>query len=601
MFSNSPSIIGNYPEAFNAARNYPDGRLQAFQRHRMRLWTVYNVGMGSAGDVSFSGLWRVDSGLAYSLAARNQALSATQVALMTAAGYPEAANLAALGPITGNHVFFDDRGSETFKGYGLLDTSINYNIPVFRTLRPWVKFDVYNLFDNRKLIAWSTTIRQDPATPRDELGLEDRLRPDDAGDVRHGDGQHGQQPVFERDQHVSAGVFAGTRGRPHVPRGARLPLLVQASGFFSRLQALQSLEPERTLGFGFAGPWEVLPEGRTLRQLRLSSPYNHCRDDFPPERHETEARQPPPPPAPDPARAGVWLRAALIVLAGALAYANALSGPFVLDDQDTIVVNEQIRQLWPPSVVLFPALELPVAGRPVGQRLVRAELRARRPRCPRLPHRQHRDSHRLRAAAVRHRAPDSQSAVASRSVRKPIDRPRVRRRADLARPSAADRCGRLRHTANRADARLFLPADASTRASGGPAESRTRQYDQSAKGRWLVVAVVVACVLGMASKESMVTAPLMIVVYDRIFVFSTWKETWRRRVAVLRAARGDVGGARGADMVGPAVQVRRILVRRESVDLSAQSGADDRALPASDDLAARAGRRLRRAARADAD
>ena len=28
-------------------------------------------------------------------------------------------------------------------------------------------------------------------------------------------------------------------------------------------------------------------------------------------------------------------------------------------------MNEQIRQLWPPSVVLFPALELPVAGRPV--------------------------------------------------------------------------------------------------------------------------------------------------------------------------------------------------------------------------------------------
>ena len=171
VFSNSPSIIGNYPEAFNEGRNYPDGRLQAFQRHRMRLWSIYNLGMGSAGDVSFSGLWRVDSGLAYSLAARNQALSATQVSLMTAAGYPEAANLAALGPIAGNQVFFDDRGSETFKGYGLLDTSINYNIPVFRTLRPWVKFDVYNLFNNLKLIAWSTTVRQDAATPRDDIGL----------------------------------------------------------------------------------------------------------------------------------------------------------------------------------------------------------------------------------------------------------------------------------------------------------------------------------------------------------------------------------------------------------------------------------------------
>src|SRR5947207_9031149 len=72
-------------------------------------------------------------------------------------------------------------------------------------------------------------------------------------------------------------------------------------------------------------------------------------------------------PAPQPKlpRRGVWLRAAIIVIAGAVVYANALSGPFVLDDQDTILLNEQIRQLWPPSVVLFPALELPVAGRPV--------------------------------------------------------------------------------------------------------------------------------------------------------------------------------------------------------------------------------------------
>ena len=177
VFSNSPSIIGNYPEAFSAVRNYPDGHLQSFQRHRTRIWTVYNLGMGSAGDMSFSGLWRLESGLAYSLAARNQALSGTQVALLTAAGYPEAANLAALGPIPGNAVFFVDRGSESFKGYGLLDTSINYNIPVFRSLKPWVKLDVYNLFNNEKLIAWSTTIRQDANTARDSLGLREGYVP----------------------------------------------------------------------------------------------------------------------------------------------------------------------------------------------------------------------------------------------------------------------------------------------------------------------------------------------------------------------------------------------------------------------------------------
>jgi hypothetical protein len=180
VFSNSPSIIGNFPEAFSAARNYPDGHLPTFQRHRLRLWSVYTWNLARYGDVSLSGLWRVDSGLTYSLAARNQPLTATQVAIMTAAGYPDAANLAALGPISGNEVFFGQLGSQQFPGYGLLDTSINYNVPVFRALRPWVKFDVYNLFNNEKLIAWNTTISQDPTTARDPLGLRTGFRPGNA-------------------------------------------------------------------------------------------------------------------------------------------------------------------------------------------------------------------------------------------------------------------------------------------------------------------------------------------------------------------------------------------------------------------------------------
>ena len=51
------------------------------------------------------------------------------------------------------NVFFAPRGSETFPGYGLLDTSVHYNVPVFGDLRPWIKFDVYNLMNNQKLIA----------------------------------------------------------------------------------------------------------------------------------------------------------------------------------------------------------------------------------------------------------------------------------------------------------------------------------------------------------------------------------------------------------------------------------------------------------------
>jgi hypothetical protein len=180
VFSNSPSIIGNFPEAFSAARNYPDGHLPSFERHRLRLWSVYDWNLGRLGDLSLSGLWRVDSALTYSLAARNQALTSTQVAIMTAAGYPDAANLAALGPITGNEVFFGALGSEQFAGYGLLDTSVNYSIPVFRALRPWVKLDIYNVLNNQKLIAWNTTIRQDATTPRDPLGLRTGYLPSNA-------------------------------------------------------------------------------------------------------------------------------------------------------------------------------------------------------------------------------------------------------------------------------------------------------------------------------------------------------------------------------------------------------------------------------------
>jgi hypothetical protein len=180
VFSNSPSIIGNFPEAFNADRNYPDGHLPAFERSRLRMWSVYAWNLGPYGDLSLSGLWRVDSALTYSLAARNQSLTQTQVQIMTAAGYPDAANLAALGPISGNQVFFGGLGSQQFAGYGLLDASINYNIPVYRTLKPWIKFDVYNLFDNLKLIAWNTTISQNPNTPRDSLGLHTGYVPSNA-------------------------------------------------------------------------------------------------------------------------------------------------------------------------------------------------------------------------------------------------------------------------------------------------------------------------------------------------------------------------------------------------------------------------------------
>src|SRR6266851_9204941 len=62
---------------------------------------------------------------------------------------------------------------------------------------------------------------------------------------------------------------------------------------------------------------------------------------------------------------GIRWRATAIVIAVCLAYSNSPSGPFVFDDTLSIVENPQIRQWWRLGSVLFPARELPVAGRPL--------------------------------------------------------------------------------------------------------------------------------------------------------------------------------------------------------------------------------------------
>jgi len=55
-----------------------------------------------------------------------------------------------------------------------------------------------------------------------------------------------------------------------------------------------------------------------------------------------------------------------------------------------------------------------------------------------------------------------------------------------------------------------------------------RAAGSSASGRWQVGAIV-SCLLGMGCKESMVTAPLVVVLYDRIFLFDSMREAWPRR------------------------------------------------------------------------
>ncbi|QDV91864.1 TPR repeat-containing protein YrrB [Phycisphaerae bacterium RAS2] len=71
------------------------------------------------------------------------------------------------------------------------------------------------------------------------------------------------------------------------------------------------------------------------------------------------------------------------------------------------------------------------------------------------------------------------------------------------------------------------------------------------------LAAVLACALGMASKEVMATAPILVALYDRVFVSSTWREVFARRKGFYAALFGTwiilgaiVAGAPRSDSAG---------------------------------------------------
>ena len=90
-----PSIYGNFPEIFGPAldRLAPEGRLDNYQQHKLRVTTTYQQSLGRFGSVDIAPLWRVNSGGVYSLTslirvpaaqlARNPGYPATDVSAAT--------------------------------------------------------------------------------------------------------------------------------------------------------------------------------------------------------------------------------------------------------------------------------------------------------------------------------------------------------------------------------------------------------------------------------------------------------------------------------------------------------------------------------------
>jgi hypothetical protein len=156
-----PTAIGNYPEMAVISRNEPTGRLNDFQRNKVRLWTTYQVNMARFGALDTAVLYRYNSPLTYSLVANGVPVTAAQQALDP--GYAT--------PLSAQTVYFGERGSGEFEGSQMVDLAFTYSVPVFRQLRPWIKAEIFNLFNDQSLVSFNTAVTPKAGGAVDAIGL----------------------------------------------------------------------------------------------------------------------------------------------------------------------------------------------------------------------------------------------------------------------------------------------------------------------------------------------------------------------------------------------------------------------------------------------
>lgn len=200
------------------------------------------------------------------------------------------------------------------------------------------------------------------------------------------------------------------------------------------------------------------------------------------------------------------LHAAAIVFAAAAVYANSLSAPFIFDDEVAIVANPAIRSL---GSAWAQAADTPLAGRPVtgftfALNFAASELNAAAYRATNIVI--HIACALLLAALVRWTL--LRSRIAPRFAAVAPDLAFASALLWVVHPLATDA---VTYITQRTESLMALCYLSTLYASARAADGRLL---------WLIAAIV-ACAVGMGTKESMVTAPLMVMLYDRAFLFQT--------------------------------------------------------------------------------
>jgi tetratricopeptide (TPR) repeat protein len=232
------------------------------------------------------------------------------------------------------------------------------------------------------------------------------------------------------------------------------------------------------------------------------------------------------PPAPAVRRAP-W-PALLLVAAGSAAYANSLLTPFLFDDFFSIHNNPSIRQLWPLSVPLTPPADgSSVDGRPVVN-LSFALNHAIGGFAPLGYHLTNLAIHLLAALALhgilRRVLPTDPSGkchlISDSADGRAASNPVALGAALLwlLHPLQTESVTFVVQRTESLMGLFFLTTFyAFVRAAEAPAS------------RLWPAAAVAACLLGMGTKEVMVTAPLLVFLFDRTFVAGSFTSAWRQR------------------------------------------------------------------------
>jgi len=211
----------------------------------------------------------------------------------------------------------------------------------------------------------------------------------------------------------------------------------------------------------------------------------------------------------------------VVVAAGLLAYHNSFTGPFLFDDVASIPENPTIQRLWPIWRCLLPPHRggITVEGRPIINLSLAINYALGG---------YHVWGYHALNLAVHILAGLTLLGIVRRTLLQPRLRNRFGAAADelalavavlwTVHPLATES---VTYVIQRAESIMglfyLLTLYCFIRASGSP------------KPHGWYGLCVGACLLGMASKEVMASAPVMVLLYDRAFVSGSFRDAWRRR------------------------------------------------------------------------